>query len=81
MSWPAAAAFPMARLYQDKSILACRYGSSSPQRDIPMLCDLYRAGRLHLDELVSRTRPLDEVADAFDDLTLGNTVARTVLTL
>jgi S-(hydroxymethyl)glutathione dehydrogenase/alcohol dehydrogenase len=66
-------------LYQDKSILACRYGTSSPHRDIPLLAGLYRSGRLKLDELVTQTLPLAHAARAFDDLHHGNTDARTVL--
>jgi S-(hydroxymethyl)glutathione dehydrogenase/alcohol dehydrogenase len=48
-------------------------------RDFPLLVDLYMAGALKVDELVSRYRPLEEVNDAFADLRSG-TVARTVLT-
>ena len=42
------------------------------------LIELYRGGRLKLDELVTRQRPLDEVNEAFEDLAAGR-VARTVL--
>ncbi len=77
----AQAGFDMANLYQDKSILACRYGSSSPQRDIPLLARLYAEGRLLLDELVTRTMPLERVAEAFAAMMDGTTDARTVLTL
>jgi S-(hydroxymethyl)glutathione dehydrogenase/alcohol dehydrogenase len=44
----------------------------------PMLVDLYMAGKVKLEELVSRERPLDGVNDAFADLAAGR-VARTVL--
>lgn len=77
----AQASFEMQRLYQDKSILACRYGSSNPQRDIPLLAGLYRDGRLLLDELVSRVAPLDAVHEAFASMAAGTTDARTVLSL
>jgi Zn-dependent alcohol dehydrogenase len=77
----AQASFDMATLYQEKSILACRYGSSSPQRDVPFLARLYAEGRLMLDELVTRTMPLDQVADAFASMAGGATDARSVLTL
>jgi len=43
-----------------------------------MLVDLYMGGRLMLDELISRERPLEEVNAAFADLRAGE-VARTVL--
>jgi Zn-dependent alcohol dehydrogenase len=66
-------------LYQDKSILACRYGTSSPHRDIPLLADLYLSGRLKLDELVSTTLPLAGATEALQDLAAGRVDARTVL--
>lgn len=58
-------------LYNDKSIMGCRYGTTRPHHDIPMLLDLYRQGRLKLDELVSQTYPLADVQRALDDLHAG----------
>ena len=72
------AAFEMTSLYQDKAILGCRYGSSRPDADIPMLVDLYLAGRLKLDELVTRTYPLESVERVFEDMEAG-ALARGVL--
>lgn len=66
-------------LYQDKAILGCRYGTSSPHRDIPLLAELYLRGQLKLDELVSTTMPLRDAESAFDDMIAGRTDARTVL--
>jgi Zn-dependent alcohol dehydrogenase len=62
--------------YIDRGILGCRYGSSRPRADVPMLVDLYRSGRLLLDELVSETYPLEAVVE---DLHAGK-LARGVLT-
>jgi S-(hydroxymethyl)glutathione dehydrogenase/alcohol dehydrogenase len=73
------AAFLVEGLYLDKSILGCRYGSSRPQRDVRTYVDLYRSGRLLLDELVTRSYPLEEVARAMHDLEAGE-LARGVLT-
>jgi S-(hydroxymethyl)glutathione dehydrogenase/alcohol dehydrogenase len=47
-------------------------------RDFPLLVDLYMAGHLQVDSLISRYRPLEEVNEAIADLRSG-TVARTVL--
>lgn len=44
-----------------------------------MLVDLYQAGRLKLDELVTRTYPADDVQQALDDMHAG-TLNRGVLT-
>lgn len=73
--------FELQRLYQEKSILACRYGSANPRRDVPMLARLYLEGQLLLDELVSTTLPLADVARAFDAMHAGATEARCVLRL
>ncbi|MDT9697019.1 Zn-dependent alcohol dehydrogenase [Streptomyces sp. P17] len=75
----AEASFRVSTLYLDKSILGCRYGSSRPQRDIALYADLYRAGRLLLDELVTRTYPVEDFEKAAADAEAGR-VARAVLT-
>ena len=43
--------------------------------------DLGAGGRLDLDVLVDRTRPLDELPAALDDLAAGRVLGRTVITL
>jgi S-(hydroxymethyl)glutathione dehydrogenase/alcohol dehydrogenase len=75
-------AVPLApfKLYQNKSILGCRYGAARAADDIPALVDLYLQGRLLLDEMVSAVYPLEDVRRAFDDLEAGK-LARGVLTL
>ncbi|MGW6564469.1 Zn-dependent alcohol dehydrogenase [Streptomyces sp. NPDC054975] len=75
----AEATFPPAAMFLDKSILGCRYGSSRPQKDIALYADLYREGRLLLDELVTATYPVEEFARAAEDAERGK-VARGVLT-
>ena len=62
----------------EKTIKGCWYGSSNVHRDVGKLLDLYRAGDLKLDELISRTITLDEVNDAFDAMKTGE-VARSVI--
>ncbi|MER8267582.1 Zn-dependent alcohol dehydrogenase [Streptomyces griseus] len=74
----AEASFLVSSMYLDKSILGCRYGSSRPQRDIARYADLYREGRLLLDELVTETYPVEDFAKAADDAHHGR-VARGVL--
>lgn len=45
-------------------ILGSKMGASQPQRDIPELVELYRRGRLKLDELVSGPYRLEEINEA-----------------
>jgi S-(hydroxymethyl)glutathione dehydrogenase/alcohol dehydrogenase len=65
---------------QEKAIIGSAYGSARPHADMPALVDLYMDGRLKLDELVTRTYALDEIDQAFADLTAGE-VARGVLVM
>jgi Zn-dependent alcohol dehydrogenase len=62
----------------EKTIKGCWYGGSDVRRDVARIVDYYRAGRLKLDELISRTIALDEVNDAFDTMQRGE-VARSVI--
>ncbi|MER6674617.1 Zn-dependent alcohol dehydrogenase [Streptomyces sp. NPDC000983] len=75
----AEASFRVSTLYLDKSILGCRYGSARPQRDIALYAALYRSGHLLLDELVTRTYPVEDFEKATADAGAGR-VARAVLT-
>ncbi|HET6949275.1 MAG TPA: alcohol dehydrogenase catalytic domain-containing protein [Acidimicrobiales bacterium] len=65
------ASFVVNDLYNDKSILGCRYGSTRPHHDIPLLVSFYKDGRLLLDDMVSQVYPLDQISQALDDLHHG----------
>ncbi|MGV9546036.1 S-(hydroxymethyl)mycothiol dehydrogenase [Nocardia beijingensis] len=56
------------------------YGDCLPDRDFPMLVDLYRQGRLPLDQFVTERIKIDEVEDAFHTMHAGN-VLRSVVVL
>lgn len=51
-----------------KRLLGCFMGGIDPQRDLPKIFALYRRGVLPLDRLITARRPLDEAAEALDDL-------------
>jgi S-(hydroxymethyl)glutathione dehydrogenase/alcohol dehydrogenase len=54
-------------------------GSTNIKRDIPMYADMYRQGRIRLDELISREINLHEINTAYDELRAGK-IARSVVT-
>ncbi|HWF22172.1 MAG TPA: S-(hydroxymethyl)mycothiol dehydrogenase [Acidimicrobiales bacterium] len=56
------------------------YGDCLPERDFPVLVDLYLQGRLDLDRFVSETIPLDGVEEAFGRMERGE-VLRSVVVL
>ena len=64
----------------ERKLLGCFLGSSNPAREFPRLLELWRAGRLDLDGMVTGRRPLDEVNEGFADLRAGRGL-RTVIEL
>jgi S-(hydroxymethyl)glutathione dehydrogenase/alcohol dehydrogenase len=48
----------------DKTLRGTLYGSADFGIDVPRLIDLYRAGKLKLDELITREFALDEIGEA-----------------
>lgn len=69
----------MSLVFEERVLTGSIYGSSRPRLDIPMLIDLYRAGRLKLDELLTRTYAFKEINEAYAALERGE-VARSVVT-
>jgi S-(hydroxymethyl)glutathione dehydrogenase/alcohol dehydrogenase len=63
----------------EKTLRGSFYGSTRPRVDMPKLIDLYVAGKLKIDELITRTIRLDEVNEAFGAMERGE-VARSVIT-
>lgn len=64
----------------EKKIMGCLLGSSNSLLEIPRLVSLWQTGRLDLESLISRRRPLEEINEALDDLTAGRGI-RTVLSV
>ncbi|BBX84215.1 S-(hydroxymethyl)mycothiol dehydrogenase [Mycolicibacterium aubagnense] len=62
------------------SLKSSWYGDCLPERDFPMLVDLYQQGRIPLERFVSERIKLDEVEDAFHTMHAGN-VLRSVVVL
>jgi len=50
------------------------YGSMNPQADIPRLLELYHAGYLQLDGLVTARYPLEQVNQGYQDLLDGKNI-------
>jgi S-(hydroxymethyl)glutathione dehydrogenase/alcohol dehydrogenase len=62
----------------DKIYINPLYGKCCPQRDFPILMNHYSKGELLLDEMVSKTYKLEELAQAFKDMHDGK-IAKGVL--
>jgi S-(hydroxymethyl)glutathione dehydrogenase/alcohol dehydrogenase len=55
----------------DKKYVNPLYGACRPQRDFPLLLDLYRQGKLPLDAMVTRRYPLEGLREAFHHMHAG----------
>ena len=55
----------------DKIYINPLYGKANPKYDFPKLLELYANGALKLDELITRTYPIEELQSAFDDMMAG----------
>ncbi|MBI3455745.1 MAG: Zn-dependent alcohol dehydrogenase [Candidatus Rokubacteria bacterium] len=76
------AAIPLKTLplvFQERTVTGSVYGSARPRVDVPRLLDLYVAGKLKLDQLLTRTYPLEQINEAYEALERGET-ARSVVT-
>ena len=57
--------------FEEKTVTGSYFGSGRPRDDFPRILSLYRAGRLKLDELITKRYRIDEAPQAFDDLANG----------
>jgi len=55
----------------DKIYINPLYGACRPQRDFPLLFELYTTGRLPLDAMVTRRYALEDLKQAFEDMHTG----------
>jgi S-(hydroxymethyl)glutathione dehydrogenase/alcohol dehydrogenase len=65
-------------LLQQRVLTGSSFGGGRQRTDVPMLIDLYMAGRYRLEELITRRVPLGELNQAFDRMLKGE-VKRSVV--
>jgi alcohol dehydrogenase len=65
---------------EERTIKGSYLGSCDPARDIPRYIEMYRAGRLPIDRLLSEHIALEQLNEGFDRLADGKTV-RQIVTL
>ena len=56
----------------ERRVTGSLYGSARPDRDFPVILDMYRRGRLPLDRLISHRLPLERIGEAFELLRSGS---------
>ncbi|MEZ5143239.1 MAG: NDMA-dependent alcohol dehydrogenase [Acidimicrobiales bacterium] len=66
---------PMTELtLYEKQVVGSIFGSANPRKDIPRLLELYRSGRIDLDGMITRTYPLEQVNQGYDDMRQGRNI-------
>jgi alcohol dehydrogenase len=63
---------------EGRSLIGSYLGSAVPARDIPRFVDLWRAGRLPVETLVSSTITLDEINTGMERLAEGKAVRQVI---
>ncbi|MBB6170591.1 S-(hydroxymethyl)glutathione dehydrogenase/alcohol dehydrogenase [Nocardiopsis mwathae] len=58
----------------EKRIQGVLFGMGNPGADVPRLLDMYRSGRLKLDELITRRYTLDEIDAGYRDMHDGKNI-------
>ncbi|WP_344595869.1 alcohol dehydrogenase catalytic domain-containing protein [Actinomadura vinacea] len=69
---------PPGQLFASRRLMGTQGGDAVPARDLPMLVDLYRRGRLNLEGLVSERIPVEAVNEGIAHVRAG-AVARSVI--
>ncbi|MFO1318049.1 MAG: Zn-dependent alcohol dehydrogenase [Burkholderiales bacterium] len=71
--------FRWGSLMGERRLVRSSYGDAKPRRDFPWLANAYLAGRLKLDELITRRIRLDEINDGFAALARGDGIRTVVM--
>ena len=50
------------------------FGGGNPQRDIPLLLSMYQAGKLNLDDMVTRRYSLEQINEGYQDMLEGRNI-------
>ncbi len=74
-----AAVSPNLLTAEARSIFGSYLGSAVPSRDIPAYVEMWRAGRLPVEELVSSTIGLEDVNEAMDALENGTAMRQVIV--
>ena len=70
---------PLALVAEERTLKGSYVGSSAPQRDVPRMIALFRAGRLPVDQLLTHRLSLSEINEGFDRLREGVGVRQVVV--
>ena len=70
---------PVALVGMEKSLKGSYLGSCVPSRDIPAYIELYKSGRLPVEQLITHKIRLNEINEGFERLAKGDAIRQIVL--
>lgn len=70
---------PLAITAEARTIVGSYLGSALPHRDIPLYADMWRHGKLPIEELISARIRLEEINSAMDQLAEGEAIRQIIL--
>jgi alcohol dehydrogenase len=70
---------PLALVAEERTLKGSYVGSPAPQRDVPRMIALLRAGRLPVDQLLTHRLKLAEINEGFDRLREGVGVRQVII--
>lgn len=70
---------PLTLVGQEKSLKGCYLGSCVPAIDIPNFLQLYKAGGLPVDKLISHRLRLEDINEGFERLASGEAIRQVIL--
>ena len=57
-----------------KNLQGTIFGGGNPHYDIPQLLSMYKAGKLNLDDMVTRQYKLEQINDGYRDMLEGRNI-------
>jgi S-(hydroxymethyl)glutathione dehydrogenase/alcohol dehydrogenase len=57
-----------------KNLQGTIFGGGNPQYDIPQLLSMYKAGKLNLDDMVTRQYKLEQINEGYTDMLEGRNI-------
>jgi S-(hydroxymethyl)glutathione dehydrogenase/alcohol dehydrogenase len=57
-----------------KNLQGTIFGGGNPQYDIPQLLSMYKAGKLNLDDMITRQYRLEQINDGYQDMLDGKNI-------
>lgn len=70
---------PYAFLKPEKVLMGSFMGTADPNVDVPRLVELYRAGKLKLDELITARYPLEKINEAIESVERGEALRNIII--